>query len=1082
MAETKRKSARASAKLAIKHVWLDLSVFRKMVGCNLSRALSILRSVYPIVMNIEEFSQTILFRDGEKAVLIEQSDSDYIKTSAKRVFICTDKVMNQREANSQQVSTLSELLAFVLNSAKRRNRNNVLSQGYALWEHELREADLLQFQGELTQSASFINNSNFWKVVNQRLGTDVTRHLLESCSVYVAVPPSCLFQLCGVPFYSCITVETHSVFHFAKCRPGALPARVHYRSRPGSSRTLNDRAVVARDARRRMKRKRKRDGGMEDGENKGEMEDIGPVPKRMKTQCSVNGQKIVTDQQQAGPCQRVGVSNPPPPSQSFIYSRTLLYGGRGLKGFLLNRKLRGGAEGGRHMLGSDLVRLIFLDRAPCLNGKDKAPKKLPKRFYNMVATFDQFLRQHRRFSYFGLLQKACPANIGLPEDLSALLALYCSPFSVYCFVRQCLCLVVPPELWGSSHNRVHFLSRVKAFLAMGRFDRLSRSELLWKMRVRDCDWLKISKAGRVPASEHRYRERLLGRFLSWLLEAYVVGLVRAMFYVTESDSQKNILRFYRTKVWRRILELGFSKLLSKGQWEPLSAEQGAALPKSTIVSSLRCIPKQNGLRPIVRVTRTGAQARWFQSRVKDLHDVLRVCVEGKPSLLGATVLGVQDIHRVLGPFAAVQKDHLRPLYFVKVDVSGAYDSLPHDKLLEVVSEVFSPVLDELFMVRRYAQVWADSSQTLRKVFRRQARTLADLELSMKEFVIGLQREQKIHDTVLVEQSFSSNVYGRDLLEFFKQMLSNYIIQFGKKMFRQCRGIPQGSVVSTLLCCLCYGHMENALLRPLVDNGGCLMRLVDDFLFITPDLCKAQAFLKTLHSGVAEYGCFVNPQKVAVNFTPAEGFPDVQVFPSGCLFPWCGLLVNTSTLDVHTDYSIYAGLSLRSSLTLGSTPHAGLQMKRKLLTVLRLKCCAIFLDLKMNSQEAVCQNIYKIILLQAYRFHVCAQNLPFGQKVKKNAPYFQCMIWEMAKCTSLLVRRNNLGAVLPVGLCHEAVQLMYCVSFLHVLSHHKCHYKCLLLHLRKRKMKLERKLGDLKLALVRRTFTPAIPEDFKLIKV
>lgn len=120
---------------------------------------------------------------------------------------------------------------------------------------------------------------------------------------------------------------------------------------------------------------------------------------------------------------------------------------------------------------------------------------------------------------------------------------------------------------------------------------------------------------------------------------------------------------------------------------------------------------------------------------------------------------------------------------------------------------------------------------------------------------------------------------------------------------------------------------------------CLMRLIDDFLLITPDLDKAQTFLtwdtfcgwffvsfalipslseswtillcdcRTLQGGVAEYGCFVNPQKVAVNFPLADGCPDVQVLPSRSLFPWCGLLVDTSTLDVYTDYSRW-GLPLR----------------------------------------------------------------------------------------------------------------------------------------------------------------------------
>lgn len=44
---------------------------------------------------------------------------------------------------------------------------------------------------------------------------------------------------------------------------------------------------------------------------------------------------------------------------------------------------------------------------------------------------------------------------------------------------------------------------------------------------------------------------------------------------------------------------------------------------------------------------------------------------------------------------------------------------------------------------------------------------------------------------------------------------------------------------------------------------------------------------------------------------------------------------------------YADLSLRYSLTLGSCHSAGHQMKRKLMGILRLKCHALFLDLKVR---------------------------------------------------------------------------------------------------------------------------------------
>lgn len=62
-----------------------------------------------------------------------------------------------------------------------------------------------------------------------------------------------------------------------------------------------------------------------------------------------------------------------------------------------------------------------------------------------------------------------------------------------------------------------------------------------------------------------------------------------------------------------------------------------------------------------------------------------------------------------------------PCFFsvLKVDVSGAYESLPHDKLIEVIGQALSPVQDELFTIRRYAKIWADSHEGLKKAFVRQ---------------------------------------------------------------------------------------------------------------------------------------------------------------------------------------------------------------------------------------------------------------------------------------------------------------------------------------------------------------------------
>uniref|UniRef100_A0AAZ3RT47 Telomerase reverse transcriptase n=1 Tax=Oncorhynchus tshawytscha TaxID=74940 RepID=A0AAZ3RT47_ONCTS len=1064
-----------------------------MPSGDMTRVLGILSSLYRHVETLEEFADHTVFREGQRAVLIEPTDTTRFISFVRGVFVCTDKTL-QDVPSCNQISTVPELLAFVLNNTKRTKKRNVLAYGYG-YTFQDRDADQFKFHGEITQSAAYIHGSDLWKRICQRLGTDVSKYLLESCALFVTVPPSSAFQVCGVPVYDRVSMSTGiSRFHLGYKRNGTT------RNSRGRSKEVRNGGWVFQGS---DGRKRRRDGGRDTGKRKGEEVSLGGKRKREEQMSMKTGHRrpaavvprpveeqsgpvSATVHVEGGPSWRTGSFPPLPHSQCFIRTLGMLYGGRGMRRFLLNRKRKSRDEGPRRLQGRDLVRLVFFEGVAYLNGTGRKPERLPRRFFTLVPLFCQLLRRHRRCPYSKILQRVCPA-VG-QGDMASLLSQHSAPHRVYLFVRECLNAVVPSQFWGSDHNRFKFLSTVRNFLSMGKFERMSLAELMWKMKVNDCDWLKISQTGRCPPSELSYRTRVLGQLLAWLLDGYVLGLVRAMFYVTESMGQKNALRFYRYQVWAKLQELAFSGHLSKGQMSELTLAQLTSLPKTTVTSRLRFIPKTEGMRPITRVIGADAKTRLFQTRVKELLDVLGVCVRSSPSLLGSTVWGLTDIHRVLSSITPAQKDKPQPLYFVKVDVSGAYDSLPHTQLLEVIGQVLSHVQEELFSVRCYAKVWADTHEGLKKTFVRQADTVAST--NMKGFVMSLQREGKVHDAILVEQVRGWNdIHGKDVLEFFTQMLSSCVVQFGKKSFRQCQGIPQGSVVSSLLCCLCYGHMENLLFPNVSQRGGCLMRLVDDFLLITPDLSQAQTFLKTLMAGVPRYGCVVNPQKVAVNFPLGEGGScpaGVRLLPLHCLFPWCGLLLNTHTLDVHNNYASYAGLSLRYSLTLGSAHCAGQQMKRKLMSILRFKCHALFLDLRTNSLEAVYSNIYKLVLLHAFRFHACAQSLPFGQKVGGNHSYFLNLIWDLAEYTNQLVRLCNKGLslgckALTGSLQYEAVELIYCLAFLLVLSRHRPLYYHLLAPLRTRKRKLEGKLVGLRLARIRQAATPKMPEDFKAIR-
>uniref|UniRef100_A0A3Q3RT35 Telomerase reverse transcriptase n=1 Tax=Mastacembelus armatus TaxID=205130 RepID=A0A3Q3RT35_9TELE len=1092
---------------------------------NMSGVLDILRSLYRHVQTLEEFADGIVFREGRKAVLIEQPDTNRFKSFARGVFVCFDRELQQVPSCSQ-ICTLPELLAFVLNSMKRKKKRNVLALGYNFLSvaQEDRDADHFKFQGDLTQSAAYIHGSDLWKKVAIRLGTDITRYLLESCSVFVAVPPSCVFQVCGIPVYDRVSMSstftgfclrprsrTRNDAQFGRYQRSLMWKRRYGVKNLGKNRDRMDVRLKSKKRKRETDQKDEEEGMTCSGKRRqvGQQEptqviqqvcsetleeelpmNVEPVLSVKPLENAGTGSKQPVEIQtnmlplEGGPSWRTGVFPPLPPSQCFIRTLGLLYGGRGMRGFLLNRKRRC-ADGPRRLQEQDLIRIVFFEGQAYLNGIERKPKKLPRRFFNMAPLFSQLLRQHRRCPYSRILQRMCPVveegDAGQGE-LSSLLPRHCAPHRVYLFVRECLLAVIPQELWGSDYNRLNFFVRVRGFLHSGKFERLSLAELMWKIKVNDCGWLKISKTGRFPPSELSYRTQILGQFLAWLLDGYVVGIVRACFYVTESMGQKNALRFYRQEVWAKLQELAFRAHLSKGQMQELTQAEVVSLPKATVVSRLRFIPKTDGMRPITRVigadakTRISLKCLW---RVRDLLDMLQACVRSTPSLLGSTVWGMTDIHKVLCSLALAQKNNPQPLYFAKVDVSGAYESLPHEKLIEVIGQALSPVKDELFTIRRYAKVCSDSHEGLRKSFVRQADFLEDNmgSTTMKGFVMSLQKKGKVHHAILVEQHFCSDVLGREALQFLTQMLTGSVVQFGKKTYRQYRGIPQGSVVSSLLCCLCYGHMENVLLKDITENKGCFMRLVDDFLLITPDLHKAQTFLKVLLTGVPQYGLVANPQKVVVNFQGLEGMsscPGIRVLPPHCLFPWCGLLLDTHSLDVYKDYSSYAGLSLRYSLTLGSFHSAGQQMRRKLMGILRLKWPV---------------SVYSFvgIFVFLFRFHVCAQSLPFGQTAAKNPSYFLQMIWDMAEYANQLIRHSNKGLVLgskaQTGILqYEAVELLFCLSFVLVLSQHRAFYKDLLPHLHKRKRSLERRLGDLRLARVRQAANPRTPVDFLAIQM
>ena len=184
--------------------------------------------------------------------------------------------------------------------------------------------------------------------------------------------------------------------------------------------------------------------------------------------------------------------------------------------------------------------------------------------------------------------------------------------------------------------------------------------------------------------------------------------------------------------------------------------------------------------------------------------------------------------------------------------------------------------------------------------------------------------------------------GRKELYFnLNEHVKRNVLQLGNKFYLQNCGIPQGSVLSSLLCSFYYGDMDRNVIFPFLERScgpatehvsgkdNCpdvsaalsssennviqafpkymLLRFIDDFLFLSTSKQQAASFFSRLQRGFRDYNCYMNEHKFVMNFDigHASGLPPSRIYvgEDGISFlRWSGLLINCCSLEVQADYT------------------------------------------------------------------------------------------------------------------------------------------------------------------------------------
>ena len=608
--------------------------------------------------------------------------------------------------------------------------------------------------------------------------------------------------------------------------------------------------------------------------------------------------------------------------------------------------------------------------------------------------------QRDRISRSGEMDADADAEADEDPTPKSLLASFTPPRAVAAFLWSVISRIVPREMLGGEKTRRAIRAFLLRLVVLRRFEKCTLHEAMRGVKTSDFRWLwgELAEAtsddrrrgGPVAAAVKR--QRMLERWIRWLVAELAMPLIRAHFYCTETETHRLRVFYYRKGVWARLTAAHLAAMTDDPNRETRAVRFGAdvdandadaaadaadadadetdaerALAPTTPTAGvayrrlprrrarlvlqshllgfarLRLLPKATGLRPVAMLGRPAVASfraprgaknrealafRPVNTSLQAVFDVLKHEAGSIPGVMGANVSDYGEVYRRLGPFirkwrAARRREReraaaeirrssgsggifrglfrssqsqdaaedaagadakdgdvvrgpertTRPPFIVAADVKGAFDSIPLKALENVVKTLIGS--DE-YSVTRMAHVMGGAVGGVRTKTRRIAAPAGTSVLARVGGGDGvgggrrLKKNVKRGGGVLIDLASPHRFHRAQVLELLREHLRRNIVRSGGVYLLQTVGIPQGSVLSSLLCGVFYAHLEatHGLGR---DDGGVgngrganvLCRWTDDLLHISHERAPAEGFLSAALDGFAEYVLYTGTHTTAL---------------------------------------------------------------------------------------------------------------------------------------------------------------------------------------------------------------------------
>ena len=548
------------------------------------------------------------------------------------------------------------------------------------------------------------------------------------------------------------------------------------------------------------------------------------------------------------------------------------------------------------------------------------------------------------------------------------------------------------------------------------------------------------------------------KVLRWIFRALLIPLLRCNFHVTESEFSAKRVLYYRKPVWSVFRSMSMRKLLKSQFIEITQSEARERLQSQYMgFSRLRLLPKKTGVRPIAQLSRlevldlkperielaedmqydvstqlqgvedalpsvppqkrrklgtdSAASTRVVNSlncqrvqwqstneRLRSVFDVLRYEHGRKPLCFGAGLDGLLDLYpryrRFVGSLKQASITSQAPkLYFASVDIQKCYDTINQDHLLDVTKQQLS---QEEYLIQHRTVIHPSGEKG---GFQRVSKKNIGLPEAYNPFEeTNAELARQCSRAIFIDPVKCSLANKKHVLNVLEEHLKNHLLvasgRYKDRYLVQSSGISQGSILSSLLCNLYYGDIEQGMLHDAefqhhwiedsdtIPSGSFnfLARLVDDFIFVTTDEAALETFLQRMYRGNPELGAQINKDKTvvssAIDLSLNGEAPEDSVVrlrdgsqDAGMgtrVFPWCGMLFNTTTAEVLVDYSRFMNGVAKDSLTVDRAGREGKQMEFRMQSFVRPRCISILYDSSINGLEVVVTNFYQMMLFAAVK--------------------------------------------------------------------------------------------------------------------